>query len=438
MNAAANKMLQEKSADWVHICLRNPVPPIADGSYNHLLWELVGVRPNDLVVGDYFAESWECARNANAAVIQLESKSIWLTTQARRIDQLLGGGRLSRARATSELREIAIAVQQSGAYKVLLWGANKALPGLRHFLPDHLIAFAQRHYDYPVQDCHYESADIVVMQTRGQLKHAFARLTQLSAFPLVIPNGVDTVRFAPATVNERQDARKRFGLDSKSFVIVIPSKIAPQKGSRYLIRWIDWCNQAVPDAVFFVVGALHHSLPARDRRELATRLGSDPNVRWIPGIANRDMHNVYKAADICLMPCLWREGFSMSALEAMASGLPIVAPNTGCYKEIAVSDYNALLVEPEYLFDGICKAIQRLHQDCDLARSIGRNARRYVEQKLGRDKVIRNFHRFLDGEYTSIDETLAPIEHVGLVSPYRYSEPRESKWALRTVGPEVL
>src|SRR5690606_4620365 len=130
-------------------------------------------------------------------------------------------------------------------------------------------------------------------------------------------------------------------------------------------------------------------------------------VTWIPGVSRNDMPKYYQASDICLLPAVWREGGSMSCLEAMASGVPSIASARGVFPEIIKDGYNGMLMRPHYLTQDFFNAIQILQNDQDLLDKMSRNARLYAETQLTRSKTLRNFDAFLEGRFEDIDNDLS-------------------------------
>jgi glycosyltransferase involved in cell wall biosynthesis len=91
----------------------------------------------------------------------------------------------------------------------------------------------------------------------------------------------------------------------------------------------------------------------------------------------------------------------------MASGLPLIASDSGCYSEIVKDGYNGILCAVEDLFDAGFQALKKLSTDRELADSMGRNARSYSVSKLSREKVLSNFIAVLEDRSDAIDNDLS-------------------------------
>jgi glycosyltransferase involved in cell wall biosynthesis len=281
------------------------------------------------------------------------------------------------------------------------------LPVMRRLLPDHTLAYAQRHFDYPTATSFYNDCDILITQTPGQTRHAFNRMTRLNPFVVTIPNGVELDHFRPPDgPHEKAHIRADIGIPAEAFVAMFPCKVAMHKGSRYLLRWVEQTQDRLRGIHFLVTGDLH-KLPPSHSQEMRRALTECPGVTWIRGVARSVMPTYYKAADVCLAPALLREGFSMAAIEAMAAGLPLIASASGCYLELIKDGHNGLLCRQEFLYEEGIAALQRLRDNPSLCQTISRNARDYAERKLSREKVLRNFSHLLGNRFDLIDSDMS-------------------------------
>jgi glycosyltransferase involved in cell wall biosynthesis len=136
--------------------------------------------------------------------------------------------------------------------------------------------------------------------------------------PVMISNGVDVASWTPADAVSRQRARRHLGLDPDVPVALCVGRLVHQKGQLELARRWEAVRATVPDATLVLVGdGPHHSTIAALRAPGVLLAGSTDRVwPW------------YAAADVCAQPSRW-EGMSYATLEAMASGLPVVAFDVG-------------------------------------------------------------------------------------------------------------
>ncbi len=184
-------------------------------------------------------------------------------------------------------------------------------------------------------------ADAVVALT-GSMRAELAALGIPDARLHVIPNGVDAAHHHPATAEERAAARARLGLDPEALVVLFVGRLTAVKGPDLLLdAWADLAAaSAGPSAILLVAGdgPLAASLAGRARGIAAGR------VRFLGAVA--DPAPLYRAADVLALPSR-SEGLSNTLLEAMGSGLAIVATDVGGNREVIRQGETGRLVPPE-------------------------------------------------------------------------------------------
>ncbi|MBJ7259837.1 MAG: glycosyltransferase [Chthoniobacterales bacterium] len=128
----------------------------------------------------------------------------------------------------------------------------------------------------------------------------------------VVPNGVDTKFFPPATERQRAEARALLGFSGNDFVAGSLGRLAPEKNFQSLAR----LARAMPQVQFVVGGE------GPERRAILGAAGDAPNFRLAGQVSDRPAF--YAALDVFLLPSL-HEALPMTILEAMASEVPIIA-----------------------------------------------------------------------------------------------------------------
>lgn len=140
-----------------------------------------------------------------------------------------------------------------------------------------------------------------------------ARRGQVGARHVVVRNGVDLARFTPAGVARRALARTRLGVGSQVPLALCLGRVTRQKGQDVLLAAWPGVRRRCPRAELAVVG---------DGEPAALLRGPIPGgVRFVPAVA--DPRLWYSAADVVVLPSRW-EGLSLTLLEALASGCPVV------------------------------------------------------------------------------------------------------------------
>jgi glycosyltransferase involved in cell wall biosynthesis len=197
---------------------------------------------------------------------------------------------------------------------------------------------------------------------------------------VAIPNGVPEDRAAAA----RGPRLTRDALDvgSDEFVIVSTGRLAEQKGLEYLVRAMPLVLPSVPNAVVLLAGEGPLMVPLS---RLVDDLGLTSHVRLLGFRA--DIGNLLAAADLVALPSLW-EGLSISLLEAMAAGRPVVTTTIGSNREVTRNGAVASLVPPKDPA-ALAAAIVALALDPDRRAALGRaglaeqRSRYTMERMLG-------------------------------------------------------
>ncbi len=115
-----------------------------------------------------------------------------------------------------------------------------------------------------------------------------------------------------------------------------------------------------------------------EMRQLAQELGLAGRVHFLG--QRPDIPDLLGALDIFVLPS-HSEGVSLALLEAMAAGLPVIATAVGGLPEVVTDGVNGLLIPPQDP-EALAQALARLLDDPALAKKLGENARRHVEEKF--------------------------------------------------------
>ena len=183
----------------------------------------------------------------------------------------------------------------------------------------------------------------------------------------VIPYGVDLERFAPTARAQRADGRVTVGATSR---------LSPEKGFEHLLRAVA----TLRDRGMALNVVLAGDGPSRAGLErLAGELALGDRVAFLGEVAHEAVPGVLQRLDIFAMPSTW-EGFGVSALEASAMELPVVASDIHGIPDVVLDCETGILVPPADV-PALADAIARLAGDASLRRSMGAAGRAYVERE---------------------------------------------------------
>lgn len=207
--------------------------------------------------------------------------------------------------------------------------------------------------------------------------------------------GVDTDRFHPRSGGEQ--IRQRHGLAGRRVAVCI-SRLVARKGQDTLIRAWPRVRAAIPDAALLIVG----DGPYRARlRSLAQELGVQDCVHFAGTVSHQELPAYYAAGDVFAMPCRSRnggldiEGLGMVYLEASASGLPVIAGNSGGAPDAVLDGETGLVVDGDWP-GPTARALVRLLADPATADEMGKRGRTWVEREWSWEATTRRLADLLD------------------------------------------
>ncbi|MCS7127883.1 MAG: glycosyltransferase family 4 protein [Sulfolobales archaeon] len=211
-------------------------------------------------------------------------------------------------------------------------------------------------------------------------KAAEAFIRHFTNIPIsVIPNGVDTSVFRP--VRNKDAVKAKFGVSGKDVVLYV-GRMSYRKGPHVLLNAFASIDN--DKAVLVMVGS-GDMLPFL--RVQTKFLGIEDKVVFMGHVPDEILPEVYRMGDIFVMPSITSEAFGAVILEAMASGLPIVATAVGGIPEILEESDAGLLVTSGNELK-LKEAILTLLSNSYLRDLYGENGRKTVEEKYSWDKII--------------------------------------------------
>jgi phosphatidylinositol alpha-1,6-mannosyltransferase len=192
--------------------------------------------------------------------------------------------------------------------------------------------------------------------------------------------------------------RERHGLTGRP-VIVCVSRLVPRKGQDTLIRALPLVQRQVPEAALLLVGGG----PYRSTLEaLARAAGVADDVFFTGSVPWAQLPAHYAAGDVFAMPCRTRrggldvEGLGIVYLEASATGLPVVAGDSGGAPD-AVREGETGYVVPGRDLLALADRLVTVLSDATLARRLGRAGRSWVEAAWRWSSQAQRLHTLLSG-----------------------------------------
>jgi len=183
-----------------------------------------------------------------------------------------------------------------------------------------------------------------------------------------IHNGVNLKRFRNSVVTG--DIRAKYGIGSSTVIVASISQLIPEKGIGYLIDAAGLALRQGADLTFIHVG---DGCRAAEYRARAQHLGIEKRFIFAGLLNLPEIAAILRQSDIFTLPCTWGEAFSLTILEALASGKPAVVTRVGGNVEAVEDGRNGLLVPPHDV-KALAAAITALYDSPERRQAMGRES----------------------------------------------------------------
>ena len=188
-------------------------------------------------------------------------------------------------------------------------------------------------------------------------------------------NAVDIRRIERyAHAASRADMKKMNGIGNK-FVVGIVARLRSEKGHAFLFDSMKQVFRSAPNALLAVVGDGPDALALRD---LADKLEIAGSILWLGAKSQEETFALYGMMDVVVVPSEF-EGFGLSAAEAMAAGVPVIASNVDGLQEVVEDGVSGILV-PFGDVEKMASSLLAVLFDAVNAKKMGRKGRERVEE----------------------------------------------------------
>ncbi|MFE0647672.1 glycosyltransferase family 4 protein [Streptomyces sp. NPDC059534] len=376
------------------LIVTNDFPPRPGGIQAFLHNMALRLDPDRIVV---YASTWKRSREGIEATAAFDAEQPF-TVVRDRTTMLLPTPRVT-ARATALLREHGCESVWFGAAAPL----GLMAPALRRAGAGRLVAtthgheagWAQLPASRQLLRRIGEGTDTITYLGEYTRSRIAAALTPAAAGRMVqLPPGVDEKTFHPDSGGAA--VRARLGLSDRPVVVCV-SRLVPRKGQDTLIRAMPGILRRVPDAVLLIVGGGPYE---KDLRRLAAETGVAGSVRFTGAVPWSELPAHYGAGDVFAMPCRTRrggldvEGLGIVYLEASATGLPVVAGDSGGAPDAVLDGETGWVVRGESA-DDTADRVATLLLDPELRARMGERGRAWVEDKWRWDLLAERLRALL-------------------------------------------
>ena len=236
-----------------------------------------------------------------------------------------------------------------------------------------------------------ETADLTIA-TCPQQREYLRELVSTKGNIEIVPCGTDTNIFGSMA---RAVARQKIGIKPDEFNILYVGRFAYRQGIETLLKAVSKSSlHALGKIKLTLVSNSHinNQLDKKQIEQLVWKLGIDSFTTFVEPSSREEIATYYAAANVCVVPSYYSSS-GMVAIEAMASGTPVIASNVGELK-YAIAHLQTGLLFPSGNAAILNKAIARMVEEPEWCAKLGRSARERVEELFTWDDVARQIGEF--------------------------------------------
>ncbi len=262
---------------------------------------------------------------------------------------------------------------------------KRHFPSSRLWLSLHSTTFISKPYIRQRQLAYQLRVAERIWVNSHYLKTYLSRLVPGAAHKISVNHlGVNLDQFVSRWSDEGEQLRQRtlneLGYSGKTIITYI-GRLIPIKGVHHLLHALPQVVHLYPETIVLIIGSAfygHDRLTpyVKQLHQLGNRLPR--HVRFIPYVPHESIQSYFAASDVVVVPSNQKEAFGLVNIEAMASGIPVIATNAGGIREIVVDGVNGSLIDPHRMVQGISENLSVLLADPKKIKAMGMQAREHV------------------------------------------------------------
>jgi len=205
----------------------------------------------------------------------------------------------------------------------------------------------------------------------------------------LIPNGVDTARFAPVNAKQKSFLREKLNLPQAALITIYTGRLVSYKGLPLLLKVWDEIHCRHENVILLLAGTGGldiHNCEAQ-LHDYVKSAGLKENVLFLGSVQN--IPEYLQAADLFVFPTE-NDAFPSSLIEAMSCGLPIVTTPVGAIKTIVAHQETGLIVQPgnrQQLYEALVAIVS----DKAFASRLGEAGCRMVQERYSAGSMMRKY-----------------------------------------------
>ncbi len=197
----------------------------------------------------------------------------------------------------------------------------------------------------------------------------------LSRRHCTIYNSIDVHRIEKFSGSVNRTAfKKKLGVTNK-YIIGVVARLRSEKGHSFLLHAMKQVLQSAPSTTLAVIGDGPDKFALQS---LAEKLHIDSNILWLGSKSQEETFQLYGVMDVVVVPSEF-EGFGLSAAEAMAASLPVIASGVGGLREVVDDGKSGILVSFGDV-EKMTSSLLELLSDAERAKDMGKRGKERIEQ----------------------------------------------------------
>ena len=246
--------------------------------------------------------------------------------------------------------------------------------------------FFKMHYKYLTPRI-LKSADKIIVSSFDYLEHSNIKKL-FKKYPkkfVEIPFGVDLSRFEPR--EKPTDLIKKYNIQNDEKIILFVGSLDKAHYFKGVDNLIKGFLRLQLKARLIIIGEGDMKL---EYEKKVLDFGLKNKVIFANKVNDYDLPRFYNLADVFVLPSISKaEAFGIVLLEAMASGLPVIASNLAGVKNLIKNGINGFLIEPNNINDLVDKI--NLLLNSEEVKKVGAKGRKIVESKYNKEKIDKIF-----------------------------------------------
>ena len=223
---------------------------------------------------------------------------------------------------------------------------------------------------YPMEKWLSKETDCLITINEEDYSNSIRKHFRAANIELVHGVGVDLTKFSTSNLEEKNRLRQEYKYDKNEFIILYIAELNKNKNQNFLIEVIDNLKVKIPTIKLLLAG---DGDLQDEYKEKVNNLNLNNNIEFLG--FRKDISNLLKLSDIAVSSSR-REGLPVNIMEAMATGIPVIATDCRGNRDLVINNQSGFLVGQGDI-SNFANAIIKLNESEKLRSKFGNAA---VEQ----------------------------------------------------------